>query len=65
MAPPRTLNCTAGAHKLLPNVLPYTVGTQAVFGYGLWNGRSQTDCAPDVMFSLATNTALSTVDYAM
>jgi hypothetical protein len=51
----------AVADKLLPNVLPYTVGTQAVFGYGLWNGRSLTDSAPDVMFSLATNTALSTV----
>jgi len=50
----------AVADKLLPNVLPYTVGTQAVFGYGLWNGRSLTDSAPDVMFSLATNTALST-----
>ena len=42
-------------------MLPCTVGTQAVFGYGLWNGRSLTDCAPDVMFSPATNTALSTV----
>lgn len=35
----------AVADKLLPNVLPYTVGTQAVFGYGLWNGRSLTDSA--------------------
>ena len=51
----------AVANKLMPNVLPYSVGTQAVFGYGLWNGRSLTDSAPDVMFSLATNTALSTV----
>jgi hypothetical protein len=51
----------AVANKLLPNVLPYTVGTQAVFGYGVWNGRSLIDNAPDVMFSLATNTALSTV----
>ena len=50
----------AVADKLLPNVLPYTVGTQAVFGYGLWNGPSLIDSAPDVMFSLATNTALST-----
>ena len=50
----------AVADKLLPNVLRYTVGTQAVFGYGVWNGRSPTDCAPDVMFSLVTNTALST-----
>jgi hypothetical protein len=51
----------AVANKLLPNVLPYTVGTQAVFGFGVWNGRSLIDSAPDVMFSLATNTALSTV----
>jgi hypothetical protein len=51
----------AVANKLLPNVLPYTVGTQAVFGYGVWNGRSLIDNAADVMFSLATNTALSTV----
>jgi hypothetical protein len=50
----------AVADKLLPNVLPYTVGTQTVFGYGPWNGRSLTDSAPNVMFSLATNTALST-----
>jgi hypothetical protein len=40
----------AVADKLLPNVLPYTVGTQAIFGYGLWNGRLLTDSAPDVMF---------------
>jgi hypothetical protein len=37
------------------------VGTQAVFGHGLWNGRSLIDSAPDVMFSAATNTGLSTV----
>ncbi|GAA2023980.1 hypothetical protein GCM10009839_22110 [Catenulispora yoronensis] len=50
----------AVADKLLPNVLPYTVGTEAVFGYGVWNGRSLIDSAPDVMFSLATNTAFTT-----
>jgi hypothetical protein len=32
------------------------VGTQAVFGFGNWNGRSLTDNAPDVMLSIATNT---------
>ena len=36
-------------------MLPYTVGTSAVFGFGDWNGRSLTDNAPDVMFSIATN----------
>jgi hypothetical protein len=43
----------------LPNVLPYTVGTSAVFGFASWNGRSLIDNAPDVMCSLATNTAVS------
>jgi len=47
------------AHRLLPNMLPYTVGTPAVFGFASWNGRSLIDNAPDVMFSLATNTPLS------
>ncbi|MCD0484057.1 DUF4331 domain-containing protein [Streptacidiphilus sp. ASG 303] len=48
------------ADRIFPNVLPYTVGTPAVFGFGGWNGRSLTDSAPDVMFSLATNTAFTT-----
>ena len=43
------------AHRFFPNLLPYTVGTSAVFGLGDWNGRSLTDNAPDVMFSIATN----------
>jgi hypothetical protein len=36
-------------------VLPYTVGTPAIFGYAEWNGRSLTDNAPNVMFSIAAN----------
>ncbi len=44
------------AHRLFPNILPYEVGTPAVFGFGVWNGRSLTDNAPDVMFSVAANT---------
>ncbi|WP_440071304.1 hypothetical protein [Streptosporangium sp. OZ121] len=47
------------ADRIFPNVLPYTVGTPAVYGFAGWNGRSLTDNAPDVMFSLATNTALT------
>jgi len=54
---------TAYAHsvadRLLPNMLPYVVGTPAVFGFASWNGRSLIDNAPDVMFTLATNTPLS------
>jgi len=46
------------AHRLFPNILPYEIGTPAVFGFGEWNGRSLTDNAPDVMFSLATNTPI-------
>ncbi|HTC33351.1 MAG TPA: DUF4331 family protein [Bryobacteraceae bacterium] len=44
------------AHRLFPNILPYEVGTPAVFGFAEWNGRSLIDNAPDVMFSLAANT---------
>ena len=44
------------AHRLFPNLLPYEVGTPAIFGFAEWNGRSLTDNAPDVMFSIATNT---------
>ena len=44
------------AHRLFPNILPYEVGTPAVFGFAEWNGRSLTDNAPDVMFSIAANT---------
>jgi hypothetical protein len=44
------------AHRIFPNMLPYTVGTLAVFGFAEWNGRSLTDNAPDVMFSIASNT---------
>lgn len=43
---------------MLPNMLPYAVGTPAVFGFASWNGRSLIDNAPDVMCSLATNTPL-------
>jgi hypothetical protein len=43
------------AHRFLPNILPYTVGTPAVFGIAEWNGRSLTDNAPDVMFTIASN----------
>ncbi|MFZ0478864.1 MAG: DUF4331 family protein [Terriglobales bacterium] len=47
------------AHRFFPNILPYEVGTSAVFGFAEWNGRSLTDNAPDVMFSIAANTPVS------
>jgi hypothetical protein len=46
------------AHRFLPNILPYTVGTAAVFGMAEWNGRSLTDNAPNVMFTIASNTPI-------
>lgn len=46
----------AVAHRFFPNVLPYEVGTPASFGFVEWNGRSLTDNAPNVMFSIAANT---------
>jgi hypothetical protein len=47
------------AHRFFPNILPYEVGTSAVFGFAEWNGRSLTDNAPNVMFSLAANAPVS------
>jgi hypothetical protein len=46
------------AHRLFPNMLPYTVGTEASLGFVEWNGRSLTDNAPNVMFSTAANTPI-------
>lgn len=47
------------ARRILPNILPYTVGTAAVFGFAGWNGRSLVDDVPAVMFSLAANKPVS------
>jgi hypothetical protein len=46
------------AHKFFPNILPYTVGSAASFGFAGWNGRALTDNAPEVMFSIASNTPI-------
>ncbi|MEV6175701.1 DUF4331 family protein [Streptomyces sp. NPDC052016] len=45
--------------RILPNVLPYEVGTPASYGFARWNGRTLTDNAPDVMFSFAGNTPVT------
>jgi len=47
------------AHRFFPNILPYTVGTAAVFGFAEWNGRSLTDNVSDVMFSISANSPVS------
>lgn len=46
------------AHRLFPNIMPYTVGTQASFDFAEWNGRTLTDNAPNVVFSAAANTPI-------
>ncbi|EXG82109.1 DUF4331 family protein [Cryptosporangium arvum] len=48
------------ADRIVPDSLPYRVGTAATFGFAAFNGRHLVDNAPEVMFSLATNSAVST-----
>ena len=42
-----------------PDILRYEVGTPAVFGFAKRNGRALSDNAPEVMFSIVVNAALS------
>ena len=46
------------AQELLPDLLPYVVGTPATFGFATRNGRTQADNAPEVMLSLVAGTAV-------
>jgi hypothetical protein len=46
------------ARELYPDVLPYVVGTPAVYGFTGFNGRTQADNAPEAMLSLVTGTAV-------
>lgn len=46
------------ARLLLPDIMPFTVGTRAVFGLAGHNGRALADNAPEVMFSLVLNAAI-------
>lgn len=48
------------AARLLPDVLPYRVGTPAAFSFAGFNGRALADNAPEVMYSLVTNSAIPT-----
>ncbi|WP_433782123.1 DUF4331 family protein [Actinomycetospora sp. CA-101289] len=48
----------AVADRLLPDVLPYTVGTPAAFGAAAMNGRALADDAPPVMYRLLTDADL-------
>jgi Domain of unknown function (DUF4331) len=44
--------------ELFPDVLSYTVGTPATYGFAVRNGRTLSDNAPEVMMSLVTGTAV-------
>jgi Domain of unknown function (DUF4331) len=46
--------------RLLPDLLPYEIGTPAAFGFAGFNGRALGDNAPEVMFSLITNSGFAT-----
>jgi hypothetical protein len=46
------------ARELLPDLLPYVIGTPAVFGFATRNGRTLADNAPEVMMSVVTGTAV-------
>ncbi|MGL5930525.1 MAG: DUF4331 family protein [Dermatophilaceae bacterium] len=46
--------------RLLPDLLPYRVGTPAAFGFAGFNGRALEDNAPEVMYSLVTNRGVTT-----
>jgi hypothetical protein len=43
---------------LLPDLLPYVIGTPATYGFAVRNGRPLADNAPEVMLSLVTGTAI-------
>jgi hypothetical protein len=46
------------ARQLLPDVLPYEIGTPATFGFAIRNGRPMADNAPEAMLSLVAGTAI-------
>src|ERR1700677_479685 len=46
------------ARELFPDVLSYTVGTPAIYGFAARNGRPLADNAPEAMLSLVAGTAV-------
>jgi hypothetical protein len=48
------------AERVLPDLLPYRVGTPAAFSFASFNGRRLSDNAPEVMYGLVTNSAQPT-----
>jgi hypothetical protein len=50
----------AVALRLLPDLMPYRTGTPASYGFLGFNGRALADNAPEAMFSLVMNAAITT-----
>jgi hypothetical protein len=50
----------AVTQRLVPDTLPYRIATPAIFGFTDFNGRALGDNGPEVVFSLVTNSAVST-----
>ena len=46
------------ARELVPDILPYVVGTPATYGFAVRNGRTLADNAPEVMLSLVLDKAV-------
>src|SRR5262249_53752011 len=46
------------ARALFPDVLPYVVGTPAMYGFAARNGRTLADNAPEAMLSLVSGMAV-------
>ncbi|MCM4082284.1 hypothetical protein [Paractinoplanes hotanensis] len=47
--------------QIIPDTLPYQIGTPTMFGFTDFNGRRLGDNAPEVMFSLVLNAAWAPV----
>jgi hypothetical protein len=58
-ADPQAYGETVAALLLPDMMLPYQLGSPACYGFAGHNGRALTDNAPEVMYSLVTNMALS------
>jgi hypothetical protein len=58
--PDPTAHAEAVADRLLPDVLPYRLGSPALFSFATFNGRPLAANAPEVMFSLVLGAAVPT-----
>jgi hypothetical protein len=58
--PDPAAHAEAVADRLLPDVLPYRLGTPALFTFATFNGRPLGANAPEVMFSLVLGAAVPT-----